>query len=457
MKKTKKGTSLLAPSDAPIAIEGNIPLKGHVNIGGSKHSSLHILGALWLFKGTLVLKNIPNIWDVRYMLEMYESLGMNYSLMPNELQLKIPPNIEYTEEKMYLASRIRSSILLLGSLLARNGYVKLPAPTGDQIGLRPFAEFFTVLEYFGISYSMKKGFIEASINEKLEGDRTIDLRSHGNNRTALTVILSAANKGKTVIINPLPQPEIIELCTFIDSFICPVRVERLPGGSIKIVVKSHGMLPVEKSGESFSVGIDKCELAFWISAAAITQGTIRCQAQSPVFKKDCLGPLAGINKNLLKPFGISVSTINPNNVLINGRKTTLNPINLIVRHNEGLTTGMALDVCPQFIPLMTVPQGKSLYRDCKYGKSRISPFLEEIRKLGMVASLNDDILEVQGGNDLQGAVVKGKDIRGAALLLIASLGAKQQSIVSGTYHLNRGYDNLLQKLKNVGAQIQEAE
>jgi len=445
---------LQEPDDAPIVIDGGIPLIGQVEVSGSKHSILHILGALWLLDGDLVIRNVPNIWDVRYFLEIYKSLGMGYSLSSEGLKLEIPSSsFVYTEEKMELASKIRSSILLLGSLLVRNGYVKFPAPTGDRIGNRPFAEFFAVLEHFGVSYSMQNGSIGARLKDRLVGDRVIDLYSHGNNRTALAIILAAANSGRTILVNPLPQPEIVELCTFLDSFVCPVNVEFYLNGTIKVIIESEGRVPV-KCGGSFSVGPDKCELGFWIAVAAMTYGSIECQLQSPAFSEELLGPLAGIRESLLNGFGIEASVISARSFRTDGQKSKLKPVNLIVPHNKELTTGLAIDVCPQFIPLMTLAPGKSHYRDCKYGGSRVTLFLNELRKLGMVVSLCGNTLEIQGKNQLRGASVTGGDIRGAASLLIASLGAKGRSEVSGMFHVNRGYHDIVTKLQELGANIQ---
>lgn len=445
------------PDNTSIVIDGGVPLIGQVDVSGSKHSILHILGALWLLDGDLVIRNVPDIWDVRYFLEIYQSLGMKCDSSNEGLRLSISSSsFVYTEEKMALASKIRSSILLLASLLVRNGHVKFPAPTGDRIGNRPFAEFFAVLEHFGISYSMQDGFIEARIRDRLVGDRVIDLYSHGNNRTALAIILAAANSGRTILVNPLPQPEIIELCTFLDSFVCPVEVEFYPNGAIRITIESEGKTPVIHGG-SFSVGPDKCELGFWIAAAVITGGSIECQLQSPALSEESIGPLAGIRGALLDGLGIETSLISARSFSIDGRRSKLKPVNLIVPHNKELTTGLSIDVCPQFIPLMTLTSGKSQYRDCKYGGSRVIIFLKELRKLGMVVSLHGNTLDIQGRNELHGAKVTGGDIRGAASLLIASLGATGQSELDGMFHINRGYHDIVTKLQHLGASIWRKE
>ncbi|HGE69329.1 TPA: hypothetical protein ENX78_00745 [Candidatus Poribacteria bacterium] len=448
---------LQAPDDTPIVINGSIPLVGQVDVSGSKHSILHILGTLWLLDGDFVIRNTPNIWDVRYLLEIYKSLGIKFALTSEELKVSISSSsFRYSEEKMELASKIRSSILLLASLLVRNKYVKFPAPTGDRIGNRPFAEFFAVLEHFGIFYSMQDGFIEARLKNPLVGNRVIDLYSHGNNRTALTIILAAANSGRTIIVNPLPQPEIIELCAFLDSFVCPVNVEFYPSGAIKIIIESEGKIPIN-SGGSFSVGPDKCELGFWIASAVITGGLIECHLQSPILSEKSLGPLSGIRHSLLDGFGVETSVITTSRFRIDGQRSKLKPINLIVPHNKELTTGLSIDVCPQFIPLMTLASGKSQYRDCKYGASRVTTFLTELRKLGMIISLHGNTLEIQGRNDLYGARVTGTDIRGAASLLIASLGAKGQSELDGMFYINRGYHDIVRKLNYLGANIRRKE
>lgn len=258
-----------SPNNSSIIVHGGVPLCGEVDISGSKHSILHILGALWLLNGEFVVRNVPNIWDVRYFLDIYKSFGMDYILTEQELRLVINPDIfKYSETKMELASKIRSSILLLGSTLVRSKYVKFLAPTGDRIDNRPFAEFFAVLEQFGISYARENGFIEATIKKPLRGDRTIDLYSHGNNRTALAIILAGSNIGKTILLNPLPQPEILELCAFMDKFVCPVEVTFRSNDVLQITI--DGSITERKYNDNlFIIGPDKCEMGFRVRGGYI--------------------------------------------------------------------------------------------------------------------------------------------------------------------------------------------
>lgn len=443
--------------NSPLVVDGQKPLVGTVEVSGSKHSILHILGAIWLLDGSLTINNVPDIWDVRYLLEIHKSLGMTYCFDSGSLAVNLDSSgFSYTEECFPMASKFRSSILLLASLLVRNRHVKFPAPGGDRIGNRPFAEFFAVLEHFGVSYSMSDGFIEAKYDKPFSGNRTVNLYSQGNNRTALAIILAAANNGRTILVNPLPQPEIIELCSFINSFVCPVEVEYFQNGAIKITVDGDGAVPVSCRG-SYSIGPDKCELGFWIAAASITRGCVECRVTSPVFSQDKLGPLAGIKTALLDEMGIPIEVKSQQSFVIDGRQSDHRPVNLVVPHNRELTTGLCIDVCPQFIPLMARAKGKSLYRDGKYGHSRIAMFLQELRRFGIVASLQGDTLEIHGENELYGTQVKGKDIRGTATLLIAALAASGQSIVDGVFHLNRGYSGLPAKLRQIGAMIERRE
>lgn len=438
--------------NSPLLVPGRTLLSGSVLVSGSKHSILHILGALWLIEGEIKLCNVPDIWDVRHFLTMYYSMGMECSFNGDDLIVKIPSSFEYDQDYLVLAAQLRSSILLLGSLLVRNGHVRFPTPTGDQIGSRPFAEFFTVLEQFNIYYSMGDGYIEASCNNKLQGDRVIDLHTHGNNRTALAIILAAANQGRTILINPLPQPEIIELCSFVDSLICPVRIDHFPDGAIRIMVDGQGRVPIKRNG-SFTIGPDKCELGFWIATAGVTSSEIECRVLSPVFSDNHLGPLAGLRQSLLDRLGIHIDVKSPNVFVVEGIRTDPKSVNLEVPHNKELITGLSIDVCPQFIPLMTMASGRSYYRDCKYGGSRVAALVNHLRELGMVVSLQGDTLEIHGENKLRGNNVRGEDIRGAATLLIAVLGAEGISSLDGVYHLNRGYCNIVQKLNHLGAAI----
>jgi len=425
-----------------------------IEIAGSKHAALHILGALWLVDGSMVLRNVPRISDVKNMVQIYRALGMSCSFVGRDLNVNIVPSrFRYDENALAIASRLRSSILLLGGLLVRSQHVRFPIPKGDPIGERPIDEFLEVLDFFGIAHAEDRHFITATINKTLEGNRTIDLKCSGNNRSALAIILAAANDGKTTLLNPLPQPEILELCSFLNDFVCPVCVEWKSARYFSITVKGRrgsGGVPV---GSSYAIGPDKCEMGFWIVAASVTRGRIVCKVPTRCLFVDALGPLSGVVGSLLEPLGISLDVTGEDTFVVDGYRFDPRPMNLVVPTDDELVSGLAIDVCPQFIPVLALAHGASSYTDRKYGRARILPFFDGLQALGVVGKLCEETLNIRGHSILRGAIVRGHDIRGAATLLLASLAADGMTLLDGALHLGRGYDRLCGKLRELNAEI----
>lgn len=456
MKKQPLTDFLSPDNDRSIVLNGARPLSGVINLSGSKHTILHILGTLWLLGRNVVIKNVPNIWDVKYFLDIYQSLGLKYTFALDELRIDIKSSkFNYTESAFNLATKFRSSLLLLASLLAKNGYVKFPVPGGDKIGERSLDNCFKVLDGFGISHVIIDGMIEAKVLEPLQGDRVINLGLRGNNRAALAIILAAASQGQTTIINPLPNPEIIDLCYFIDNFICAVDIVHSIGGIDKIIVDGRKKMGNNFDG-TYTLAPDKCEMGFWMAVAAGTKSQIECVHNYPIFFEDSLGPLTHINQTLLKSMGIFIKIRNPYRFIIDGQLSIPHPTNLIVPANGELAAGLSLDVCPQFIPFLSGAYDKSIYCDTKYKSGRVLPFLDGLKSFGVKTNLFGELLEFGGTTNLCGAEVECHDIRGAAVLLITALSANGESKINNLFHLNRGYSNLLYKLQTLSVKITQS-
>ena len=435
-------------------IHGGRPLGGRASIGGSKHSILHILGSILLLNHPIVIHNVPCIRDVLAMLKIYKGMGMKYDLTNDVLSVgSCIEDYTYHEISTSTAPELRSSILLLGSALLANGYVRFPLPQGDPIGVRPHREFTEILDAFSIPNTLTSTHIEASVGGGLHGDRTIDLANWGNNRTALAIILAAGNVGKTTILRPLPQPEILDLCSFLNRFVSRVTISCREVG-LEIEILGYGTS--RRDGErQFRIPPDKCEMGFWIAAATMTRGVIECDVGLSCLTIDCLGPLAGIQSSLLNSIGITAEVTSPSTFLIDARRLKLKPHDLIVPYDAELTTGLAIDVCLQFIPILAVASGRSTYVDLKYGRCRLLPFLDGLRELGIESHIKGDTLILSGSAKLRPSVVRGVDIRGAATLLITALGAGGTSLLSGVEHVERGYSNMKEKLLSLSGRIDE--
>lgn len=247
-------------------VQGGVPLNGSVNLSGSKHTALAILGALPLLRGSIKMVNLPEIRDIEHMLKINESLGVVTSRTAKNEYVFFAEEINYSKKELWRVSELRSSILYLGSIMLNTGYVLLPLPGGDRLGLRPLNQFLYVLDAFGIPHDLRLDGIKASFNG-LEGNRDFDLcskmfSSTGNNRSALALMLAYANKGTTRMKNVLIVPEIVHLCQFLQVISQgEVVIEGI--GTDTVSVMSPGLDAIWQNkcpGPEYMIASDKCEI-----------------------------------------------------------------------------------------------------------------------------------------------------------------------------------------------------
>ncbi len=452
LKKTKfehkKDSNILViePSKAKI---------NTVQISGSKHSALQLLGALPIIKGDIEIADLPDIEDINNVLEIYKSFGISVTKRKNITTISTKKFV-YDDSVIHLSTKLRSSILMLGSVLIRNKYISLPRPGGDQIEkgkVRSTQEFITLLKLFGIDVKENKNKIIARITKHLNGNKIIDLadkkkfpHKSGSNRTALAIILATGNIGKTEIKNPLKAAEIDFLVDSLERMGVNIYLNK---DNNTLVIYGNNLI---KKEEKIRIVItpDKCEIIFWIIYACLLKKSINIKF-NPYFKNymvSNLGPLYSINETIFSKIGIKLTKKSENVFNIKPNKT-LKPYDLFISNPETEYDGKILDAAPYFITLFTQITGKSKYLDGKFGSTRVM-YGYELNKLGSNFRINPntDIATIKGKTKLDADFewIRGEDIRGAGALLLALLKINKKNVLIGANHLERGND-YIDKLK----------
>lgn len=446
-----------------LQVTGGQPLQGHVTISGSKHSALAVLGTMLLMNGKVTLENFPEISDTHHMLEIIKSLGAKVDKVSSSVTIEIG-DVCYTDEEMWRVGKLRSSVLFLGSILLRTGRVILPVPGGDKLGARPMDEFLYVLDAFGVQYKHSSTEIEAVLPTKLRGHREICLTSEafphmGNNRTVLALMLAWANRGKTVLTNAVILPEINEVCYFLEEISDGyVTVDGI--GTENLIINSPGIDAIH--GQSIRgahlIGPDKCEYAFWVAAASLTQGDITMNY--PHANREIRNNMRWLRAKLLRPAEIPMEVLGFGSYRINCGEG-FRPLAFQLESTAHEPYGIAFDATPLYATMLLTAQGIGSYFCFKFGVER-AKWVYGLEKIGVrYEVIFDGTLVVQGVDRLftrEALCLEGGDIRGASAVLLAALATHGKPLeVKGIEHIERGMENPLGKLQSLGAKFHLTE
>ncbi|MHC4122921.1 MAG: hypothetical protein ACYSSI_05045 [Planctomycetota bacterium] len=460
-----KGEISSLSEENKVYIQGGNRLKGQVGISGGKHSILNILGAALLGDTKITLRNFPDIADARNFLKLYKDMGVEIDYDKSANIVRIYPETfkRYVNTNAELTSAFRSSVMLFGSALLRNGSMKISKVGGCSLGERPLTRYFELLRDFGIEVNINEvGDVAVVVPEDLKqirGHRLITLSQYGVNRMALAIILAAGLPGKTIIkadisgdLNDVELMDfipkiIIELCDFIRALGVSINTDYVSKG--EIIVESDGLYKIGKNPAEHTLSFDFCELTFWIAAAVITKGEIKCNVSKTISLFD-----TQFDKlyELLDEMGVKYEIQDGGFTLyIDGYKTNLTATTI-------QATGGLTDMLTVFLPLLMIANGRSKYVELsKYGDHRLE-WVGQLHDLvsGLTIEKAGNSLVIDNRNNsgmLVAGELEGRDIRATAAFLIFALGAEGATAVSGINHLNRAYDGLIQKLINVGANV----
>ena len=415
-----------------LEIEGGKSLSGSIKIGGAKNAALPIIASTILTNRAVLLKNLPDVVDIRTMLELIKKLGGKVEVIDKNSVKVDCSTINSTQAVYEIVSKMRASILVLGPLLSRFGHCEVSLPGGCAIGQRPIDLHLKALEAMGALIEIKSGYVRAKAPDGgLKGAKIIfDTVSVG--ATENTIMAAAMANGTTTIINAAKEPEIVQLCQILND--SGVEIEGI--GSARLKIKGSGGEILEFP-EEISVIPDRIEAGTYLCAGAITYSKITLKdvviehIQTTIDKLEHMGCSFEIDNNSI--------TILP--------ASTLKSVNIATAEYPGFPT----DMQAQFMAVATIANGESLIEERLFENRFMH--VSELNRLGADIWLKGHIAAIHPVEELFGAEVMATDLRASSALVLAALAAKGTSKIRRIYHLDRGYEELHKKLETLGANI----
>lgn len=403
-------------------------INGVIKISGAKNSVLRLMAASILTSDEIILENYPDkLLDVQVHQEMLSILGKEILLLDGK-RCSIRQREECIGKLLWEGRSIRNTLLILGALVARHGYGKVPLPGGCRLGERKFDLHVMLLEKLGAAVSEDGNYLVAEAPNGLVGtDIELPMRSTG--ATENSIICGVLAKGRTTIWNPHIRPEIMDLVKFLKK--CGAEISVF--GQERIVVEGVGKL----SGCRHEVIADNMEALTWVIAATITGGKLEIQ-NFPF--EDLEVPLA-----FLKESGVVLFRADSTAYVGLGHAF---PIEI----STGPYPGINSDMQPLFAVFGAMSKGKSKIVDMRF-PGRYG-YADELRKMGVTTSVIGDMLSITGGDKLSGSTVNALDLRAGAALLLAGLVSEGETTIENAWQIERGYEDIVPKLKSVGAAIE---
>ncbi|MGE7752577.1 UDP-N-acetylglucosamine 1-carboxyvinyltransferase [Lysinibacillus fusiformis] len=414
-----------------IIVTGGQKLQGKVRVEGAKNAVLPILAAALLAsKGENVIKEVPNLADVFTINEVLKSLNAAVTYIPEDNAVYIDATKELSSEAQFeFVSKMRASILVMGSLLARNGYARVALPGGCAIGSRPIELHLKGFEAMGAKISFGHGYVEAKTEGRLKGANVyLDFPSVGATENIMTAASLA--EGTTVIENAAKEPEIVDLANFINSM--GGRV--IGAGTNTIRIEGVDTL----YGVEHHIIPDRIEAGTFMVAAAITKGDVVIENAVPEHMTALIAKMREMGVEIIElDEGIRVRV-----------PQTLKAVDIKTMPHPGFPT----DMQSQMMALMLTAEGTSIITETVFENRFMH--VEEFRRMNAGAKIEGRSVFIEGPVQLQGAEVMATDLRAAAALILAGLVSEGITRVTKLHHLDRGYVDFHGKLASLGANIE---
>ena len=410
-------------------IEGPCKLKGKVLISGSKNAALPILAATLLFDKSVTIKNLPRVKDIDTMLSLLKSLGSKITLSKDKKTAKIQNKKNMKTFASYsLVKTMRGSILVLGPLISKFQKSITSLPGGCLIGARPVNYHLSALKKLGMNYEIRKGYIHAKSKGKLKGT-TVRFSNISVGATENTIIAACLANGKTIIKNCAVEPEIKDLTNFLNS----------AGANIKWKGRTCEVVGVKSFNQTeYSVMADRIETGTFCVAAALSKGDLEIQNLNP--------KIISTELSLLKKIGAKIKT-SENNIRIQGPDKIRPLKNIKTKEYPSFPT----DLQAQFMVLLCKANGKSIITESIFENRFMH--VAELQRLGAKINIKNNKAIIEGKTNFIGAELMSSDLRASVALVLAAIVANGKSVINRIYHLDRGYENIENKLKKIGVKI----
>lgn len=442
----KKNLVTLSPGTMNLKISGGKKLKGTVTTSTSKNGAVGLLCAALLNKNRTILKRVARIEEVHRIIEVLESIGMRVEWNGSDVTLTPPKQYDLAKIDRIAAQKTRSIVMFIGPLMHHMRKFSLPQSGGCKLGSRTVRPHFFALERFGVTIEAKHDAFAVTAARKNAGE--IVLYESGDTVTENALMAAALTPGVTVLKYASANYQVQELCAFLE--VCGVRIEGF--GTTTLTV--HGIAAIDHE-VSYTLSEDPTDSMFFITTAILTNSEItitRCPIEFlelELLKLEKMGFKYKRSKIYLSDNGVTKLV-----------DITTKPSKLVALHEKihpSVYPGLNIDNLPFFAVIATQANGQTLIHDWVYEKRAL--YFTELDKLGAETVLADPHrIYITGPTPLRATeLVCPPALRPATILLIAMLGAKGDSVLRNIYSINRGYENLVERLNSLGADVHYLE
>lgn len=416
-----------------IVIEGKTKLKGEVVISGAKNAAVAILPATLLINGVCTIDNIPEISDIKTYCTILEALGVKIKRIAKNVLEIDTRNITSVEAPLDLTSKFRASYYLTGALLGRCGHAVVGMPGGCKLGARPMDQHIKAFEALGATVETEQGKIEVKA-KKLKGNSIyLDIVSVGATINAMLAAVLA--EGVTTIENVAKEPHIVDLANFLNKMGAKIT------GAGTDRIRIQGVEELKQEG-TYSVVPDQIEAGTFMLAAVATRGDITV--------KNCITKhLESVTAKIIE-MGAKVEDIGGDTIRVSCNKRP-SKVNIKTLPYPGFPT----DLQPQMGVVMATAEGTSVITESIWD-SRFQ-YTEELNRMGAKITAQGKVAFFEGTDKLTGAPVYATDLRAGAALIIAGITADGETQIYNIEHIDRGYEDIEEKFRALGAKIKRVE
>ena len=410
-------------------IKGKTPLNGVIKVSGAKNAALPIIIATLVAKGEYILRNVPNLRDIRVTMRLLEDLGMETEKLDENTYKIINNGFKRTEASYEIVKQMRASFLVMGPMIANLDEAVVSLPGGCAIGSRPVDLHLKGFELLGADITRVHGYVHAKA-DKLRGAE-IPLGFPSVGATQNIMMAAVKTPGKTVISNAAREPEIVDLGNFLNKMGAKITGLGTPNIEIEGVEELHAV--------EYSIMPDRIEAGTYVIASLVTEGDLKIQ--------DARLEDLGVFKSELEAMGVKFEQ-DGDILTVTGKVKDLKPSKIKTLPHPGFPT----DMQPQMMLLQALVNGGSSMEETVFENRFMH--VPEFNRMGADITIRHGVAFINGGLPLTGAEVMSSDLRAGAALVLAGLAADGVTVVNRVYHIDRGYDKLELKLNTVGAQIE---
>ena len=410
-------------------IKGGNRLTGEVTISGAKNAAVAIIPAVILSEAPCRIENIPDISDVKTLTNILQEMGGKVEYLDRHTIIVDPRSIDTDTVSAESARRIRASYYFIGALLGRCRNAVVPLPGGCNFGVRPIDQHLKGFAALGCDYSLDNGMIAVSAKNDLHGASIyLDVVTVG---ATMNIMLAAVKaRGLTIIENAAREPHIVDLANFLNTMGADIR------GAGTDTIKIHGVQKLR--GCTYSIIPDQIEAGTYMVAAAATGGDVTVKNVTPKH-------LESISAKL-EEMGVTVEEGDDSVRVVCDKP--LRKCNVKTMPHPGFPT----DMQPQIVALLSIAHGTSMVNESVWEGGRFK-YVDELRRMGAQITVDGKVAIVEGVDHLKGAPVRALDLRAGAAMVIAGLVAEGTTQVEDVVYIERGYENIVDKLVNLGADI----